>query len=180
MRNGCCESLIRAGAAVLSVCLAMAWFSNPAPAGEVEGFTEPYRTIDVAAAEMGIVAEMLVREGDSVRKGQVLATLDQDIQRAQLATAEQAAGTQGPLASALAERELRKHRLEKLVALRANGNAQQEEVERARADLAIAEANVRTAEEDLTIKRLDLERIKVQLRRREVHARCVAKDVAPR
>ena len=41
----------------------------------VESFTEPFRRVDLAPAEPGTVATIQVREGDSVRKGQVLATL---------------------------------------------------------------------------------------------------------
>ena len=44
-----------------------------------DGFTEPFRKIEVAASETGTVAQLLVHEGDRVTKGQALATLDNDV-----------------------------------------------------------------------------------------------------
>jgi RND family efflux transporter MFP subunit len=137
---------------------------------EIDGFTEPYRSVDVAASEVGIIAELKVREGDVVRKGQALATLDSDLQRALLSIAEKNVESQGRLQSARAELGLRKHRLEKLETLLTKGHARQDEVERARADLAIAEAQVLAAEEDLVIRELEYQKIAVQLDRRSVYA----------
>ena len=48
--------------------------------------------------------------------------------------------------------------------------ARQEEVDRAATELAVAEANVRTAREDRLTKKLEYERIKVQLERRTIRA----------
>ena len=39
---------------------------NPLCANNVDGFTEPYRTINVSAAEPGIITELFVKEGDTV------------------------------------------------------------------------------------------------------------------
>ena len=46
--------------------------ARSAIAYELEGFTEPYRTINVAADETGTLAEVFVREGHSVKAGQPL------------------------------------------------------------------------------------------------------------
>ena len=40
---------------------------------EFDGFTEPYHDIEVAAAEMGLIAAIEVKEGDNVVSGQLLA-----------------------------------------------------------------------------------------------------------
>jgi len=139
-------------------------------ATEIDGFTEPYRSVDVAATEIGIIAEMKVREGDAVRKGQVLATLDNELQKALLAIAQKGVEARGQLESALAELALRQQRCDKLESLLAKGHARHEEIERARADVAVAKAHVLSANEDQAIRKLEHQKIAVQLKRRTVLA----------
>lgn len=131
---------------------------------------EPYRTINVAAEEVGTIQEILVREGDLVKQGQILARLNSTVLFAQLAIAEQNSQAQGRLEASLAEMRLREHRLSQLRALRTDGAARQEEVDRAQSELAIAQANVRTAREELESRRLECERIKAQIDSRSVKA----------
>lgn len=131
---------------------------------------EPYRTINVAAEEVGTIQEILVREGDLVKQGQILARLNSSVLFAQLAIAEQNSQAQGRLEASLAELRLREHRLSQLRALRTDGAARQEEVDRAQSELAIAQANVRTAREELESRRLECERIKAQIDSRSVKA----------
>jgi len=131
---------------------------------------EPYRTINVAAEEVGTIQEILVREGDVVKQGQILARLNSTVLFAQLAIAEQNSQAQGRLEASLAELRLREHRFSQLRALRNDGAARQEEVDRAEAEVAIATANVRTAREELESRRLECERIKAQIDSRSVKA----------
>ncbi|OHB76322.1 MAG: hypothetical protein A2W31_13410 [Planctomycetes bacterium RBG_16_64_10] len=135
-----------------------------------EGFTEPYRTIQVAAAESGVVSEIAVQEGATVKKGDVLATLDREVFQVLLAIADQAMRSTGALDSALAELHLREERLVKLTTLREQGHARQEELDRAEADRAIAEAHVRSAREELAVRKLEYEKTQAQVERRTVRA----------
>lgn len=144
--------------------------SVPLLAGEIDGFTEPYRSIRVATSETGIIAELKVREGDAVRQGQLLATLDNDVQRALVSIAQKHAELRGRLASAQAELALRQNRQAKIEELWAKGHARREEVDRGRADVAIAAAQVLAAEEELAVRQLEYEKITVDLRRRSVYA----------
>jgi len=144
--------------------------ASPSAAIEIEGFAEPHRTINVGSAETGIVVEMLVAEGNAVEAGQPLARLDSDVYRALLAIAEQNMKTTGRLDSALAEQQLRIQRLTKLEALRRDGHARQEEVDRARAELQVTEGNVTAAREDLLIKKLEYAKVKTQLAHRTIVA----------
>ena len=157
----------------LLLCLTIGVFSTNASsvlALDFDGFTEPNRTINVAADETGIVSELLVREGDFVKRGQPIAKLNSDIHRALLAIAEQNAQTEGRLAGADAELQLRRERFSKLESLRSEGHARQEEVDRARAEVEISEANVRSITEDLIVKKLEYEKLKTQLDRRTVRS----------
>jgi RND family efflux transporter MFP subunit len=136
----------------------------------VEGLTEPYRTIDVAAPEPGVITKIAVREGSTVQQGQILASLDNEVHLANLAVAQKNMESIGPLNSAIAELSLRKDRFEKLQALRAQEHARQEEVDRARAELSMAEAKLLSVQEDLTVKKLEYEKIKAQVERRIIRA----------
>jgi RND family efflux transporter MFP subunit len=158
------QSTVLAGAILGSVV------AGSPVAGQIEGFTEPFRTIEVAAAESGVLVEVKVREGESVKQGQALVRLDHDVHEATLKIAEQAHQSRGALDFARAEQQLHRHRLAKLEPLLAEGHARPEEIERARADIAMAEAKILSAEEDLLLKKLELSRAQVQLDRRTVRA----------
>ncbi|MFO0817274.1 MAG: efflux RND transporter periplasmic adaptor subunit [Pirellulales bacterium] len=137
---------------------------------DLEGFTEPYRTINLAFEDMGTVEEVIVREGDRVKAGQTIARLNSTVHQALLAIAEQNMKSEGRLDAALADLKLRKERLQKLEPLREQGHARQEEVDRAMLEVAVAEANLRTAREELISKRLECDKIKAQIACRSVRA----------
>lgn len=141
-----------------------------ASGSEVDGFTEPFRTVEVAAVETGTIKSIEVKEGQRVSTGQVLARLDDDVHLALLAIAKEAMQARGQLKSASVEVDLRLDRLAKLETLRVEGHARQEEVDRARTDLEIAKARVLTAEELLLVKKLEYRKIYVQLERRTVRS----------
>jgi len=131
-----------------------------------DGFTEPFRKIEVAASETGTVAQLLVHEGDHVTKGQALATLDNDVLQVSREIATANVHATGKLASAVAERELRKTRLERLEPLRAEGHASQEEVDRARAELGVAEANLQAVREQHQLDELERKKVEAMIERR--------------
>jgi len=141
-----------------------------AQGNEFDGFTEPYRQVNVASVETGTIKSIEVREGTPVEKGQVIARLDDDLYLAVLAIADESMRAQSALKAAQVELALRRDRWEKLDALRAQGHARQEEVDRAAADVQMADARVLSAEELMEVKRLEYEKAKIQLARRSILA----------
>ena len=135
-----------------------------------DGFTEPFRKIEVAASETGTVAQLLVHEGDRVTKGQALATLDNEVLEVSREIATATMQAKGKLDSAVAERDLRKTRLERLEPLRTEGHASQEEIDRARTDLAVAEANLRAAREQHQLDELERRKIEAMIERRTLRS----------
>ncbi len=97
------------------------------------GYTEPYRIITVSASEAGILKDLLVREGDLVKKDQVLARLDTSVLVAELEIARAEAHLQAT----------RKQRLEELAG---SSRASADELEKARTDAIVKEAQVRRTE----------------------------------
>jgi RND family efflux transporter MFP subunit len=143
---------------------------SPTAATELEGFTEPCRSLEVAADESGIVAEVLVREGETVSVGQPLVRLNCDLQHSLLAIAEQGAQSEGRLLAAQSELKLRVSRLQKLKQLHTEGHARLEETERAEADVTVAEANMKIALEEQAIRKLEFAKIQTQISRRTIYA----------
>jgi RND family efflux transporter MFP subunit len=162
--------LPRAGLVTALTFAVAALASAAASAQTLLSFTEPNETVLVAAPEAGILAEIAVREGDRVSQGQVIASLDDEVLRASLAAAEAKARTRGELAAAQAAYDVRLRRVEKFRELRQQGHASPEEVEQAEADLAIAEANLITAQESLQQSQLEADRIRAGLERRVIRS----------
>lgn len=137
---------------------------------QIAGFTEPDALIAVATSEAGILEKIHVQENDRVEAGQILASLDDDLYRAQVDIAEQEAKAMGRIKAAEAEHALRERRLGKLLALEAQGKSHSEEVDRAKADLAVAEAQLESALDDQKLYELQLQRAKLQLKKRSIFA----------
>jgi RND family efflux transporter MFP subunit len=118
-------------------------FPSPLPADEpaILGYIEPYKTITMSAGEQGVIAEMLVEEGATVKKGQVLARLD-------------TATLQAELDIARAEAKLQATRLKRLEELATANRSTPEELDRARTDLLIKEAQVRRIEAQIETRTL--------------------------
>lgn len=163
------ERWVRSGVAWTSAVLTLVG-AQCACAAEYDGFTEPYRKVHVASAETGTIKSLEVREGAHVEKGQVMARLDDDVYVALVAIADESMRAEGALKSAEAELRVRRERWEKLALLRSQGHARQEEVERAAADVEIAEARVLATRELISVKRLEYEKAQIQLARRAIAA----------
>lgn len=152
----------------LMIVLVLALNENPLHASEVDSFAEPYRTINVSSAEQGILTKLLVKEGDTVQQGQLLATLDTDVLEAAKEIAKAGKESLGRIKSASAAVELKKERFHKLQELQDEGHAHPEEVMRAKTEMEIAEAELLAAKEDQKIKDLEYSRIETQIERRKI------------
>ena len=135
-----------------------------------EGFTEPHQTIQVAAAETGIVQEVRVELGQPVKRGDVLGVLDNDVLRASLEVAQLKTQSTAAIDGAKAEVELKQQKLLALDELNRSGLGSREEYARAKADAQFAQAKLKAAEESLAVDRLEVKRIEAELQRRTVRS----------
>ena len=78
--------------------------------GTVEGFSTPYRVIEVATVETGIVEKVDVREGTFINQGDTLAKLDTGLHESQRILAEAGMQARGEIEAAKAEFDLRTRR----------------------------------------------------------------------
>lgn len=161
--------LLRALVRAWAVCIASA--AVRAECGErFEGFLEPYRTIQVASPDSGVVVEMFVREGDAVSQGQPLARLDDDLLVAQLEIAELQMQAKGRLQAALAELSMHEQRWSKLALLEKQGQAYPDEVARARADKEAAAGRVLAEREEHRLLAKQYEKLRLQIAKRVINS----------
>lgn len=135
-----------------------------------EGFTEPFHTVELSPAEPGILAKLFVEEGDKVQTNDALAALDARVLEVNLKIARQAMQSRGKLRAAKAEYDLKAQRFEKLKALKSQGYAHPDELERAAADVEVAEANRLAAEEQLAIDTFQFEKAQAELELRTIRS----------
>jgi RND family efflux transporter MFP subunit len=138
--------------------------------GRVEGFTEPYREVELAVSESGVLAQIDVQEGSRVRAGQILAKLETEVLERTLEIASQRSEFVGALQGAQAECELSAKYLEQLQQLHSRGHATQRELDRAATDLKVAQARLAMAEEERSLQLLECRRIEAQIEHRLVRS----------
>jgi RND family efflux transporter MFP subunit len=133
-----------------------------------EGFTEPRHDIMVAATEIGRIEAVEVEVGDRVEAGQEVGHLEDALQASSVKIGRLQAEMTGELEAARAESELHRSRTDTLRKLAADGMARPDELVRAETDLRIASARLVAAEEQVTLRKLELERYKLQFERRRI------------
>lgn len=135
---------------------------------QVDGFTEPFRTIELSSDEAGALAKLSVEEGQAVSAGEVIASLDTRVQELQLEIASQAVERSSQLVAAEATLEKRRAVASRLRELASQGHARDSELMRAELELSIAEAQVMSAKEEKAVHEIEKRRAQVLLDRRRV------------
>lgn len=150
--------------------LAASLWAGTLSAAEIEGFTEPYRDLEVAASDTGIISSIDVKEGDRVQKDQILGTLDQKLLNATLEIADKSKSAKGRINSAQADIRMKAERAEKLQMLLTRKHASQEEVDRSVVEKEVAQAQLLAVQEELLVRALEYDRIKIQIEQRIVRS----------
>ena len=121
------------------------------------GIVEPWGgQVDLSAREPGWIARVLVKEGDVVRQGQLLASLESDPQRqaVELSRAE--------LAEAMARAGFARVAAARIGRLHADGTAADNDADRAAADAQEQAAAVQRAEARLRLAEVNLARRRIE------------------
>lgn len=118
---------------------------------------EPLQTVELGSPVTGLLEKVLVRRGDRVKKGQVVAVLDSKAEQAAAQLAKFKSEQTGP--SSLAERKIqfskqkynRRHAMatEKLIAVQESDDAESE--------LRLAESELKVASENKQLAKLELQ-----------------------
>ncbi|MDF1851865.1 MAG: efflux RND transporter periplasmic adaptor subunit [Verrucomicrobiales bacterium] len=132
----------------------------------VLGYLEPYRSIEMNVSESGMIGEIHVKEGDAVREGDALVSLNNSVLEAQLEIAKIQAQSEAAVIVANADLKVAQDRFEALSRLRSSGTAHTSEVARAEAEVKKAEGQVSIADEERQIASFRVDEIKAQIERR--------------
>ncbi len=137
---------------------------------QIDGFTEPFRTIQLSSDETGAIAKLSVEEGQAVSAGDVIASLDTRVQELQLEIANQTANNSSQLVAAEATLQKRRTVAQRLRELASKGHARDSELIRAELELSIAEAQLLSAREEKAVREIEQRRAQVLLDRRRINA----------
>ena len=128
-----------------------------------KSFTEPIEKSIAAFPEAGIVTQAKVKEGDQVRVGDPLATLNHNVLRESLAIAVARAESTARLDAATSEMELIKSQLAAVESLVLGGHTNKFEVEQKQSEYQVAYAEYRSAHDELKLAKLEVKRIEAQI-----------------
>ena len=129
------------------------------------GTTKPFREIEVAVPEAGIIYKINAKEGDLVRRGQIIAYLDATLLRSSLKIAMARFKSKGNINAAQTTLKLSRKKLQKILQLQQQNHIRAEEVEKAQAEVDLATARLLSAKEAQRIHYYEVQRIKTQIER---------------
>jgi RND family efflux transporter MFP subunit len=152
---------------VFGFCAALLMLTATAE-GQIDGFTEPFRSIELSSDETGSIASLEVEEGQIVQANDVIARLDGRVQKLQLEIATHLYSTTSQIDAAEETYKKRMTISTRLQELKANGHASQSEIIRADMELSIAKAKLLAAKEEQAVREIERRRAEVQLLRRTI------------
>ena len=159
-------------AALLLVAVAGAALASPAQAApaapDYACLVEPNQLLKLAAPVTGVVNVVTVDRGDRVKKGQLLATLDYEVEEAAALIAQVRAANDTAIRSGRARLEFLKRKQARNEQLRTTDAVSFAAMDEAIADAKVAEATLREAELNLAMARLEARRSEGQLQQRRI------------
>ncbi len=131
----------------------------------IEGFTEPYRDIQIGSPDTAMVAEIRVDEGAWIKFGQIVAKLDDTVVRANVNIAREAAAATGELESAQLQMTANQRKYDQVLELHGRSHATEQELWNIQSTRDESIARVKAYEELANRRRLELVQTEAQLQR---------------
>ncbi len=128
-----------------------------------KSFTEPIEKSIAACAETGIISTSFVKEGDRVKVGDLLAKINQAVLKESLVIAIARSEATARLEAAQSQTEMLQSQLEAINSLVAGGHTNRFEVDQKQSEHMNANAEYRTAQDELKLAKLEVNRIKAQI-----------------
>ncbi|WP_372365692.1 efflux RND transporter periplasmic adaptor subunit [Candidatus Uabimicrobium sp. HlEnr_7] len=137
---------------------------------KVIGTSQPFLEIEMVPLQPGILQTLNVQEGDSIKKGQVVALLNSNFLQPSLDIAKMRAQNQGEIIAAKSQLKLAKNKLQTIKELQRRNHARSAEVEKTQAEVSLAEANVRIMTEKNKVAMLEVKQIEFQIKQHQVES----------
>ena len=131
---------------------------------------EPNAVVDVTTREEGVIEEVAVQRGDTIKKGQVLARLESSVEKVAVDIARARAGMQSGVDSQKARVAYLKAQKGRIDTLYEKKAIPLHEKDKAKTDLILARAELREARENLQLAQLEKERTEGILARRTINS----------
>ncbi len=112
---------------------------------------QPSKTVEIGTSVYGLIDSLPVERGDFVKKGQVIAVLRNDVERAALGVAKSKAQARAEVQSARANVEFTRQQLKRSIDLEKQEFISPQAVEKSRVDFQMAEQRLTQAQEQVTI-----------------------------
>ncbi len=133
-----------------------------------KSFTEPIEQSVVASSEGGVIVEAFIEEGDAVSVGQSLAVLDNEVlvqaEKIAVARSESTAARE----AAASRVELLKAQKETIESLIDGGHVNNYEVQQKHIEYVNAMAELKAADDELRLSKIEVDRSRAQLNRRTI------------
>lgn len=154
---------------LLLALLAPASQAQPAPQA-LACLIQPAQVAEVGSAVIGVVQTLQADRGDRVQKGQVLATLRSDVERASAEAAESRARSLGELRGAVAALDLAELRRDRAKSLKDENFVSAQALEQAEAEFRVAKERVAQVREALRTATREASTSEAQLAQRTLRA----------
>lgn len=152
----------------LTTLMVLAASAGPAAAVDHACLIEPRQVLKLAAPVQGVVASVSVDRGDVVHKGQLLASLDADVEEANLRIAQVRAANDTVVRSGTARTEFLQRKQGRNDRLRQTDAVSFAQADEAASDAKVAQAQLREAELNLAQARLEARRAEGLLAQRRI------------
>lgn len=157
-------------AKAVSVALASAASTWAAAAQPLGCLIEPHRVIEVGSPVIGVVESVKVERGDRIAKGDVIAVLRADVERAAVNVAATRAKVAAEIQAAQANYELARQKFARAVELRRQNFISAQALEQSRAEAEVAEQRLAQAREQRGISARELQLAEAQLGLRTIRS----------
>lgn len=131
---------------------------------------EANRVIKLSSEVQGTLAEVLVKRGDRVQKGQIVARLDSQVEAAQVESLRLKASNNAYVQSKLAVATTMQDTLTRQRGLGKRGITSQQQIEKTEIDYVLAAADAAQAELEQQLAQIDLKRAEAAMTRRVLRA----------
>lgn len=155
--RGIAAALVHMARSALVLCVWLGCLVISVPAKAAECLIEPFQTVDLASPVTGLLEKVLVRRGDKVSKGQVLAVLESRAEQAAAELARFKSTQVGPTQMAESKIEFAKRKFARRQAMANEKLMAAQERDDAESELRLAEAEFKQASENRQLARLELQ-----------------------
>lgn len=150
--------------------LGLVWFGHAGAAASLGCLIEPDKVAEVGSPLVGVIEALHVERGDRVAKGQAIAVLRADIERAQVSVAQSRAEAEADIQAAQASVDFNRQRAVRAEDLFQKKFISQQALDQARTEADLADQKLAQAREQRRLSQRELSLASAQLAQRTIRS----------